>query len=290
MKQKYIKALDVAEMFGVTRQTIRNWVNKGLLNDVMIEGTQFIHLGSLNKLKGKLESVSLMEESVDHYKEELENEKQNYVEILADLRDCCNGNKALVANKVTLAKFLPIVYGVISPNHSENDRGSVILQMLLSGDDIQKIANHFELSYMRILQIVNEELIELQGDAESYRALKEERDKLLEEVEVLRINARSCEAIKAATKQVEDVKPNILTQKLCEFNLSVRALNCCRSAGIHTVADLVERTSKEIMDIRCMGKKTLDELRDFLSDIGLDFGKTYIVNDDGTIMEVIINQ
>ena len=287
MKQKYIKASDVATMFGVTRQTIRNWVSKGLLHGIMIDGTQFIHRSSLQKAEGSLNFITVMEESIEHYKESLKKLEQQHIGSIDQLRECCKGNKALTWNRQTVVKFLPVFYGLIRPELPVSDRGCKILQMLLSGDDIKTISEHFGLTTVRIQQIIEKELSDIRSDTETYRMLKEERDKLLEEVKILRINAKSYEAIKYEAKKMEKVKPSILTKDLVDCNLSVRAINCCRFGDIKTVADLVAHTKTDIFKLRCMGKKTLIELDEFITSLGLEWGKHYIVQTDGTIVEAI---
>lgn len=52
-----------------------------------------------------------------------------------------------------------------------------------------------------------------------------------------------------------------------DMNLSVRAYNCLRRAGIHTIAELREKTDEELMHIRNLGRKSYEEVKDKLSKI-----------------------
>ena len=52
-----------------------------------------------------------------------------------------------------------------------------------------------------------------------------------------------------------------------ELNLSIRAYNCLRRAGIHTAADLMEKTDEELMGIRNLGKKSYEEVKEKLAEI-----------------------
>jgi DNA-directed RNA polymerase subunit alpha len=54
--------------------------------------------------------------------------------------------------------------------------------------------------------------------------------------------------------------------------LSVRASNCLRMAGIHVIADLVRHTEAEMLDFPNFGRKSLGELKELLSSMGLSFG------------------
>jgi len=287
MEQKYIKASDVAEMFGVTRQTIRNWVKKGILNGVMIDGTQFIHRESLQKVEDSINVFVVMEESIKSYKKRLKELEEYYRESIIELRKCIEGNNALVNSRKALLDVLPVLYDVIQPDSSETDSGCKVLQMLLAGDDIKTIAKTFNLTSERIKQLIRKKLFDISVHIESYRELKEERDKLLAEVDALRLNTRTHEKIQCEIKQSEDVRPNILTMRLSQCDLSVRTLHCLRSADIYTIGDLVSKRKSELSCIRNLGKVSLIELDDFIHDFGLEWGKYYFVQPDGSVVEAI---
>jgi DNA-directed RNA polymerase subunit alpha len=57
-----------------------------------------------------------------------------------------------------------------------------------------------------------------------------------------------------------------------ELELSVRANNCLRNANITTIGELVQRTEAELMKTKNFGKKSLQEIKDELSRIGLTLG------------------
>lgn len=56
-----------------------------------------------------------------------------------------------------------------------------------------------------------------------------------------------------------------------ELDLSVRAYNCLKRAGIHTLQDITTMTEDEMMKIRNLGKKSLKEVMDKVKDMGLKF-------------------
>ena len=60
-------------------------------------------------------------------------------------------------------------------------------------------------------------------------------------------------------------------QSINELDLSVRLYNCLKRAGIDTVEDLSNKTKEDIMRIRNMGRKTLDELTDKMRELGVWF-------------------
>ena len=64
----------------------------------------------------------------------------------------------------------------------------------------------------------------------------------------------------------------VLKRPLVELELSVRALNCLKAAEVDTVADLVNYSKADLMKFRNFGKKSLTELEDVVSGLGLAFG------------------
>jgi DNA-directed RNA polymerase subunit alpha len=64
----------------------------------------------------------------------------------------------------------------------------------------------------------------------------------------------------------------VLAKSLDEFDLSVRTANCLKNASIATVGDLVSRSEKEVLEIKNFGKKSLEELQELLTRLGLSFG------------------
>ncbi len=64
----------------------------------------------------------------------------------------------------------------------------------------------------------------------------------------------------------------VLAKSLDEFDLSVRTANCLKNASIATVGDLVSHSEKEVLEIKNFGKKSLEELQELLTRLGLSFG------------------
>ena len=68
------------------------------------------------------------------------------------------------------------------------------------------------------------------------------------------------------------VTRQILKSKLSDMDLSVRALNCLKSAELETLADLVAIQKNDLLKFRNFGKKSLTELEDLVKSKGLEFG------------------
>ncbi|MBR5437529.1 MAG: DNA-directed RNA polymerase subunit alpha [Clostridia bacterium] len=68
----------------------------------------------------------------------------------------------------------------------------------------------------------------------------------------------------------EDANQKILEMTIEELDLSVRSFNCLKRAGINTVEDLTNKTEDDMMKVRNLGKKSLDEVIKKLHSFGLD--------------------
>ena len=71
--------------------------------------------------------------------------------------------------------------------------------------------------------------------------------------------------------KVEDPNVKILETSIDDLDLSVRAYNCLKRAGIMSLKDLVGKSENEMMKIRNLGKKSLKEVMDKVKDMGLNF-------------------
>ncbi len=63
-----------------------------------------------------------------------------------------------------------------------------------------------------------------------------------------------------------------LFRSVDELELSVRASNCLKTANIRTIADLVQRTESELLKTKNFGKKSLNEIKTILGEMGLSLG------------------
>ena len=67
----------------------------------------------------------------------------------------------------------------------------------------------------------------------------------------------------------DNAKEKVLEMTIEELDLSVRAFNCLKRAGINTVAELVQRNQEDMMKVRNLGKKSLEEVEQKLIALGL---------------------
>ena len=75
----------------------------------------------------------------------------------------------------------------------------------------------------------------------------------------------------------------LLNMSVNEIELSVRAANCLNNANITTVGQLAQKTEAEMLKYRNFGKKSLNEIKEKLTQLGLSLGMKF----DGTLLEPV---
>ena len=79
----------------------------------------------------------------------------------------------------------------------------------------------------------------------------------------------SMESMEIMVEKEEDQKEKALEMTIEELELSVRSFNCLKRAAINTVEELTQRTEDDMMKVRNLGKKSLDEVKHKLEELGL---------------------
>lgn len=79
-------------------------------------------------------------------------------------------------------------------------------------------------------------------------------------------NAKTAEVM---IEKEDDEKEKVLEMSIDELELSVRSYNCLKRAGINTVEELTNRTSEDMMKVRNLGRKSLEEVLAKLKELGL---------------------
>ncbi|MEW6622271.1 MAG: DNA-directed RNA polymerase subunit alpha [Bacillota bacterium] len=72
----------------------------------------------------------------------------------------------------------------------------------------------------------------------------------------------------------EEKKDKILEMTIEELDLSVRSYNCLKRAGINTVEELIQKTQEDMMKVRNMGRKSLEEVNNKLKELSLCLRKS----------------
>ncbi len=84
-------------------------------------------------------------------------------------------------------------------------------------------------------------------------------------------NAKNAEVM---MEKEDDEKEKVLEMSIDELELSVRSYNCLKRAGINTVEELTNRTSEDMMKVRNLGRKSLEEVLAKLKELGLQLNSS----------------
>ena len=83
-------------------------------------------------------------------------------------------------------------------------------------------------------------------------------------------NAKTAEVM---VEKENDEKEKVLEMNIDELELSVRSYNCLKRAGINTVEELTNRTAEDMMKVRNLGRKSLEEVLAKLKELGLSLNQ-----------------
>ncbi len=81
--------------------------------------------------------------------------------------------------------------------------------------------------------------------------------------------SESARKVEVMSEKKSDEKEKVLEMNIDELELSVRSYNCLKRAGINTVEELINKSPEDMMKVRNLGKKSLEEVLDKLKELNL---------------------
>jgi len=134
---------------------------------------------------------------------------------------------------------------------------------------------NYQIENTRVGQMVDLDRLVIEvwtdGSLKPYEALSLAAKILTGHLELFIDLSEATKNTKIMVEKEEDQKEKILEKSIEEMELSVRSFNCLKRAGISTVEDLANKTQADMMKVRNLGKKSLDEVIAKLHALGLDF-------------------
>jgi DNA-directed RNA polymerase subunit alpha len=103
-------------------------------------------------------------------------------------------------------------------------------------------------------------------DAVAYAA------RILQDQLAIFVNFEEAAEIAEAAEEKEPGWNENLFRSVAELELSVRSANCLQNAGIKYIGELVQKTEAEMLKTKNFGRKSLNEIKEILHEMGLDFG------------------
>ena len=111
------------------------------------------------------------------------------------------------------------------------------------------------------------------GSLEPYEALSLAAKVLTEHLKLFVDLSETAKNTQIMIEKEENKKEKILEMPIEELELSVRSFNCLKRSGISTVEDLANKTEADMMKVKNLGKKSLEEVIAKLHELGLDLAK-----------------
>ena len=109
------------------------------------------------------------------------------------------------------------------------------------------------------------------GSLKPYEALSLAAKIMTEHLELFIDLSEISKNTQVMVEKEESKKEKVLETSIEDLELSARSFNCLKRAGISTVEDLTNKTEADMMKVRNLGKKSLDEVTNKLHSLGLDF-------------------
>lgn len=163
-------------------------------------------------------------------------------------------------------------YNSAEKNKKENDDISVLpIESIFT--PVKKV--NYAVENTRVGQMVDFDKLVIEvwtdGSLKPYEALSLAAKVMTGHLELFIDLSEATKHTQVMIEKEENKKEKVLEMSIEDLELSVRSFNCLKRAGIATVEDLVNKSETDMMKVRNLGKKSLDEVTNKLHSLGLDF-------------------
>ena len=165
-------------------------------------------------------------------------------------------------------------YNTAEKNKTQNQPiGVIAIDSIYS--PVKKV--NYSVENTRVGQMVDYDKLTIElwtdGSLEPYEALSLAAKVLTEHLKLFVDLSETAKNTQIMIEKEENKKEKILEMPIEELELSVRSFNCLKRSGISTVEDLANKTETDMMKVKNLGKKSLEEVIAKLHDLGLDLAK-----------------
>ena len=134
---------------------------------------------------------------------------------------------------------------------------------------------NYQVENTRVGQMVDYDKLTIEvwtdGSLKSHEALSLAAKVMTGHLELFIDLSETAKNTQIMVEKEESKKEKVLEMSIEDLELSVRSFNCLKRAGISTVEDLTNKSISDMMKVRNLGKKSLDEVTNKLHQLGLDF-------------------
>lgn len=271
-----------AEILGLSRQTISNYIEQGLIGSCVGEhGILYINSEDVEKYAQKYKMIAANEKMIDDKLKEVEAHKRAINIELTELRNRATANGKLAANAVGMlfGVINAISYLNITPKLSY--RESQMLKDIINGMTYDELSFKYDLTAGRIRQIVEKTCNKLTYNEnvtiaeiatnQDLRIVIDGLKKKLKAVQTSYDEYRRAKGDVPVSGAV--LPPLILGKDVNDCDFPMRILNMFRGYNVYTVGDLLRKFhgKSDIAKIRNLGKKSIWIILDFIEENNLSF-------------------
>lgn len=282
-----IQLTEAAKRLGLTRQTLENWGKLGILHvfTVMKNGkAHYVDEDTINALQDTIQDVARQRDRLETLKREYADELhmiQNVRQKEAERRRYLS----ICVNEALRTEFFGVIIYILKESGILKEREGNILLARLRGESDDDLAVRYGITCERIRQISEKairksyELKGLKERMERIVTIEAENDRLKHSVAEMKEQFFT-ESSRGNKAVVDEGMLELLRSQLTDYPFSARTIHCLATyktetpngnarKPIKTVYDLCTKNKTDLLNQRSFGKKSLQELDNFLHQHGL---------------------
>lgn len=279
-----------AEILGLSRQTISNYIEQGLIGSCVGEhGILYVNSEDVEKYAQKYKMIAVNEKMIDDKLKEVEAHKRAINVELTELRNRATASGKLAANAVGMLFGVINTMSYLNITPKLSYRESQMLKDSINGMTYDELSFKYDLTAGRIKQIVDKTCNKLTynenaaiADIATNQDLRIVIDGLKKKLKAVQISYDEYRRAKGDVPNSGAVLPPLIPGKdVNDCDFPVRILNMFRGYNVYTVGDLLRKFhgKSDIAKIRNLGKKSIYIILDFIEENNLSF-KQYGESDE----------
>lgn len=271
-----------AEILGLSRQTISNYIEQGLIGSCVGEhGILYVNSEDVEKYAQKYKMIAANEKMIDDKLKEVESHKRAINVELTELRNRATANGKLAANAIGMLFGVINTMSHLGVTPKLSYRESTILKDIINGMTYDELSFKYDLTAGRIKQIVDKTCNKLTYNENAAIAEIAANQDLRIAIENLKKKLKTVQTSYDEYRRAKGdvpisgavLPPLILGKDVNDCDFPVRILNMFRGYNVYTVGDLLRKFhgKSDIAKIRNLGKKSIYIILDFIEENNLSF-------------------
>ena len=273
-----------AEILGVSRQTISNYIKEGILGSYVDEhGITYVNSEDIEKYAQKYKMIAANEKMIDEKLKEVEARKRAINVELTELRNRATANGKLAANAVGMLFGVINAMSYLNITPKLSYRESKMLKDIINGMTYDELSLKYDLTTTRIRQIVEKTCNKLTYNEDAAIADIATNQYLRNVIDGLKKNLKAVQTSYDEYRRAKGdvpissavLPPLILGKDVNDCNFPVRILNMFKWCDVYTVGDLLRKFhgKYDLDKIRNIVKKSVCIILDFIEENNLSFKK-----------------